>query len=151
MGPYYGMQYGQVSSLYGGGYQQPAYSPNYGFIDPTSQGPPYYGTSTSPYTGQTGGGHYGQGHGGNQPYMNQGVVHRTHHPRLPFLTTLNPPDLSRLTNDPVAHDPAWPVVPTKLPSEYLSSRENQERIQANTLLCFTYGALRIPYIRTQFV
>ena len=29
--------------------------------------------------------------------------------------TLNLPDLSRLTNDPVAHDPAWPAVPTKIP------------------------------------
>ena len=31
--------------------------------------------------------------------------------------TLNLPDLSRLTNDPVAHDPAWLAVPTKLPSD----------------------------------
>ena len=66
--------------------------------------------------GQTGGGHYGQGHGGNQTYMNQGVVHRPHHPRLPFHMTLNLPDLLRLTNDHVAHDLAWPVVPTKIPS-----------------------------------
>ena len=69
-GPYYGMQYGQVSSPYGGGYQQPAYSPNYGFVAPTSQGPPYYGTSTSPYMGQKGGGDYGQGYGGAQTYVN---------------------------------------------------------------------------------
>ena len=67
--------------------------------------------------GQKGGGHYGQGHGGNQPYMNQGAVHRPHHPRLPFLATLNLPNLSRLTNDPESHDPAWPAVPTKLPSD----------------------------------
>ena len=53
-GPCYGSQYGQVSSPYEGGYQQPDYSPNYGFVAPTSQGPPYYGTSTPPYTGQTG-------------------------------------------------------------------------------------------------
>ena len=50
----------------------------------------------------------------NQNY--QGAVHRPPNPRIPFLTTLNLPDLSRLTNDPVAHDPAWPAVPTKLPS-----------------------------------
>ena len=50
-GPYHGTQYGQVSSPYGGGYQQPDYSPNYGFIAPTSQGPPYYGTSMPPYMG----------------------------------------------------------------------------------------------------
>ena len=54
-GPYYGMQYGQGSSPYGGGYQQPACSPNYGFVAPTSQVPSYYGTSTPPYTGHTGG------------------------------------------------------------------------------------------------
>ena len=35
-GPYYGMQYGQGSSPYGGGYQQRAYSPNYGFVAPNS-------------------------------------------------------------------------------------------------------------------
>ena len=31
--------------------------------------------------------------------------------------TLNLPDLSRLENDPVSHDSAWPTVPTKLPSD----------------------------------
>ena len=35
-GPYYGMQYGQGSSAYGCVYQQPAYSPNYGFVAPNS-------------------------------------------------------------------------------------------------------------------
>ena len=73
-----------------------------------------------PDTGHTRGGHYGQGHGGNQTYMNQtyqGEVHQLHHPRLPFLVTLNLPDLSRLTNDPIAHDLAWMTVPTKLPSD----------------------------------
>ena len=49
--------------------------------------------------------------------MNQGAVHQPHHPRLPFLATLNLPDLSRLKNDPVSHDPAWSAVPTKLPSD----------------------------------
>jgi len=37
--------------------------------------------------------------------------------RLPFLATLNLPDLSKLTNDPVYHVPGWPPVPTKLPSD----------------------------------
>ena len=71
--------------------------------------------------GQMGGGHCGQGHGGygNQTYVNQnyqGAVHRPDHPRLPFLVMLNILDLSRLTNDPIAHDPAWPAIPTKLTS-----------------------------------
>ena len=49
--------------------------------------------------------------------MNKGETHRPHHPRLPFLATLNLPELSRLTNNLVAHDPVWPAVPTKLPSD----------------------------------
>ena len=51
----------------------------------------------------------------NQNY--QGVWHRPTQPRFPFLTTLNLPDLSRLMNDPVSHDPSWSNVPTKLPSD----------------------------------
>ena len=38
-------------------------------------------------------------------------------PRLPFLVALNLHDLSRLTNDPVSHDPKWRVVPTNIPSD----------------------------------
>ena len=75
-----------------------------------------------PYTSQTGGGNYVQGHGGygNQTYVNQndqGAVHRPTHPRLPFLVMPNLPDLSRLTNNPVSHDPTWEAIPTKLPSD----------------------------------
>ena len=73
-----------------------------------------------PYMGQTRGGYYGQGHGiySNQPHMNQnyqGAWHRPTQPRLPFLATLNLLNLSRLMNDLVSHDPAWPAVPNKLP------------------------------------
>jgi hypothetical protein len=38
-------------------------------------------------------------------------------PKLPFLATLHFPDLSRLLNDPICHDPRWPPMPTKLPSD----------------------------------
>ena len=38
-------------------------------------------------------------------------------PRLPFLATLNLPDLSRLKNDPVAHDPTWLVIPSNILSD----------------------------------
>ena len=77
-GPYCGMQYGQGSSPYGYGYQQPTYSRNYGFVAPNIQGTPHYGASMPPYTSKMGGGNYGQGHGGNQTYLNQnyhGAVH----------------------------------------------------------------------------
>ena len=67
--------------------------------------------------------------GGGNPtfsFRNQGAgpsTSQTHafqaliRPKLPFLTTLNLPDLSKLMNDPVRHDPSWPPVPTKFPSE----------------------------------
>jgi hypothetical protein len=38
-------------------------------------------------------------------------------PRLPFLTTLHFPYLSRLLNDPICHDLHWPPFPTKFPSD----------------------------------
>ena len=68
-----------------------------------------------------GGGYYGQGHGiySNQPYMSQNYQeawHRLAQPRLPFLATLNLPDLSRLMNNLVSHDLSWPAFPNKLPS-----------------------------------
>ena len=73
-----------------------------------------------PYMGQMGGGYYGQGHGiySNQPYMNQkyqGAWNQLDQPRLPFLATLNLPDLLRLMNNPVSHELSWSKVPTKLP------------------------------------
>jgi len=37
--------------------------------------------------------------------------------QFPFLATLDLPDLSRLTNDPMYHIPNWPVIPMKLPSD----------------------------------
>jgi hypothetical protein len=38
-------------------------------------------------------------------------------PPMPYLVSLNIPDLSKLTNDPILHDPTWPNMPTKLPSD----------------------------------
>jgi hypothetical protein len=38
-------------------------------------------------------------------------------PKLPFLVTLHFPNLARLLNDPICHDPRWPPMPTKLPSD----------------------------------
>ena len=37
--------------------------------------------------------------------------------QLPFLATFNFPDLSKLTNDPIMHHPAWPLVLVKIPTE----------------------------------
>jgi hypothetical protein len=37
--------------------------------------------------------------------------------QLPFLATLDLPDMSRILNDPIFHSPHWPVIPAKLPSD----------------------------------
>jgi hypothetical protein len=39
--------------------------------------------------------------------------------QLPFLATLDLPNLSRLTNDLIFHSLIWPVIPAKLPSDIL--------------------------------
>ena len=39
--------------------------------------------------------------------------------QLTFLATLELPDVSRLTNDPILHSPYWPLVPSKIPSDCL--------------------------------
>jgi hypothetical protein len=35
----------------------------------------------------------------------------------PFSGHVESADLSKLMNDPVRHDPSWPPIPTKLPSD----------------------------------
>jgi len=37
--------------------------------------------------------------------------------QLPFIATLDLPDLTRLTNDPINYLPFWPPMPSKLPSD----------------------------------
>jgi hypothetical protein len=37
--------------------------------------------------------------------------------QLPFLETLDLPNLSQLTNDTIFHSPIWPSIPAKLPSD----------------------------------
>ena len=39
--------------------------------------------------------------------------------KLPFLATLELPDLSKLMNDPIRHHPAWPLVSVKIPTDIL--------------------------------
>ena len=40
--------------------------------------------------------------------------------RFPFLTMLNFPNLSKLTNNPIRYSPSWPPMPTKLPQTFQS-------------------------------
>ena len=38
-------------------------------------------------------------------------------PQFPFLATLELLEVSKLTNDPILHNPYWPPVPTKVPGD----------------------------------
>ena len=107
-----------------------------------------------PYMGQMGEGYYGQGHGiySNQPYMNQnyqGAWHRLAQPRLHFLATLNLPNLSRLMNDLVSHDPTWPAIPNKIPLD-IPKFEGKAREYPSEHVT-NFGALPIPYMRSQSI
>jgi hypothetical protein len=79
---------------------------------------PVYPSQQQPYVeGPT-----GYNYLANQFYGPTGVPmpHKYHtkiNQHLPFLATLDLPDLSRLTNDPIFHSPVWPVIPAKLPSD----------------------------------
>ena len=55
--------------------------------------------------------------GGSSPYHFQQNWNTVHPPKIPFLATLNFPNLSKLINDSIRHSPAWPPILTKLPSD----------------------------------
>ena len=56
------------------------------------------------------------GNQGASPSTSQAsTFHALVRPKIPFLTTLNLPYLSKLMNDPLKHHATWPPVPTKLP------------------------------------
>jgi hypothetical protein len=84
--------------------QQPS-NPTYpGQQQPYMGGPTGYNYPPQPVYGPT---------GVPMPHQYHPQVNR----QLPFLATLDLPDLSRLTNDPILHFPFWPVIPAKLPSD----------------------------------
>lgn len=55
--------------------------------------------------------------GGSNPYNFQQNWNSVPPPKIPFLATLNLPDLSKLINDPIRHSSTWPPIPTKIPSD----------------------------------
>jgi hypothetical protein len=57
--------------------------------------------------------------GKSNPYHLQQNWNSVQPPKIPFLATLNMPDLSKLINDPIRHSPAWPPILTKLPFDIL--------------------------------
>jgi hypothetical protein len=89
-----------------------------------SQGPPP--PTCSPLHG-SGGPTSSQGGSTNPPNPPQGSGSKNTHTmagtnpppplQMPYLASLNIPYLSKLTNDPILHDPTWTSMPTKLPSD----------------------------------
>jgi hypothetical protein len=149
---------GQFHTL---GNPQPGATPTRGKFYNPHQNIPTGMMPNQPLMNHPGGGSYNpkQGHGAYQnprwvavPQTQsfQGAWGQMSQPRLPFLATLNLPDLSKLMNDHVCHDPTWPPIPTKLPSDIPKFKVRMERILVITLPPFTYGALQIPLMMIPF-
>ena len=62
------------------------------------------------------GGAYGPFNLNTMSPLNQNPFANT---QLPFLATLEFINLSKLTNDPIIHQPTWPPVPVKIPTGIL--------------------------------
>ena len=56
--------------------------------------------------------------------------------KLPFLATLDLPDLSKLINDPIQHNPSWPPILVKLPSDILKFNGKQGDDLKNHVMTF---------------
>jgi hypothetical protein len=57
-------------------------------------------------------------------------------PQIPYLASLNIPDLNKLTNDHILHDPTWPAMPTKLPSDIPKSEGKAGDDPTNHIMTF---------------
>jgi hypothetical protein len=55
---------------------------------------------------------------------------------IPYLASLNIPDLTKLTNDPILHDATWPNMPTKLPSDIPKFEGKLGEDHANHVMTF---------------
>jgi hypothetical protein len=74
----------------------------------------------------------------------KGQVHKTLWPeiilppplQMPYLASLNIPDLTKLTNDPILHDPTWPAMPTKLPLDIQKFKGKAGDDPANHVMTF---------------
>jgi hypothetical protein len=110
-----------------------------------------------PFMKHLGGGYYLTGHG-HSIYQNPSWNHsfsrawdHTLQPRLPFLATLNLPDLSKLMNDPMHHNSSCPPVPTKIPSNIPKFEGNTGEDPGDHVLPFTYGAHITPLMMILFI
>jgi hypothetical protein len=56
--------------------------------------------------------------------------------QMPYLASLNIPDLRKLMNDPILHDPTWHAMPTKLPSDIPKFEGKVREYPANHVMTF---------------
>jgi hypothetical protein len=55
---------------------------------------------------------------------------------MPYLASLNILDLTKLTNDPILHDPTWPNMPAKFPSDISKFEGKLGEDPANHVMTF---------------
>jgi hypothetical protein len=71
--------------------------------------------------------------------------------KLPFLATLHLVELTRLLNDLICHDPRWPPMPTKFPSDIpkFNDKPNEDPGDHVTTfhLCFSSNSLRDNFVQ----
>ena len=70
------------------------------------------------------------------PYQYYQYVHPNR--QLPFLATLDLPDLSKLINDPIRHNPSWPPILVKLPSDIPKFDGKQGEDPRNYVMTFHF-------------
>jgi hypothetical protein len=112
------------------------------FIRYTSQG------QTSPHSPlhRSRGPTSSQGGSTNPAHPPQGSVTQNTHtmartnpsppPQMPYLASINIPYLTKLTNDPILHNPTWPAMPTKLPSDIPKFEGKSRDDLANHIMTF---------------
>jgi hypothetical protein len=93
-------------------------SPLHGSGGPTSS----QGGSTNPPSPHQGSGPQHTMAGANAPLPLQ----------MPYLASLNIPDLTKLTNDPILHDATWPAMQPNFPQTYQSLKGRREMTPPTT-------------------
>jgi len=158
-------QFGLVSQAQLGFFQSQAYQgpsqqgfAGYGqpHIQADYQQPPYTGFVQQPY----------QGYQMQMPYASMqrpiskeipsypGYAQPDLNQKLPFVTTLELPDLNMLTNDPILYAPWWLVTPHKLPSDIPKFNRNPGEYLSNHVMTFhlwcSYNSLNDDLVRLVF-
>jgi len=86
--------------------------------------------------GSVGGSYNGQPPNIGFPFNNTSNLDSFAQEKLTFLATLNLPDLSKFTNDPVRHVPGWMSILTKLPSDIPKFERKAGEDPANHIMTF---------------